>query len=75
MYKEDLKRVQSKEAMGSLTRVKMETFLKGLEENSQRYRETYSIIDLDLREQIKKATVKLVMPAYTDFVNTFSAVL
>ncbi|KAF5456097.1 hypothetical protein F2P56_025609 [Juglans regia] len=73
--REDLKRVQSKEAMGNLARVKMETFMKGLDEMSQGHRESYSIVDLDLREQIKKATVKLVMPAYTDFVNTFSDVL
>ncbi|KAG6705380.1 hypothetical protein I3842_07G176700 [Carya illinoinensis] len=56
--REDLKRVQSKEAIGSLARLTMENFMKGLDEIS---------------EQIKKATVKLVMPAYSNFVNTLSA--
>nr|POF15125.1 exocyst complex component exo70a1 [Quercus suber] len=60
--KEDLKR-QSKEGLGSLARAKMEAFLKGFDEISQRHRGSYRIPDMDLREQIKESTIKLVVPA------------
>jgi exocyst complex protein 7 len=73
--KEDLKRLQRKEALGSIVRGKMEAFLKGLDEISQRHRGSYSIPDLDLREQIKQSTMKLLVPPYSEFLNTFSAVL
>nr|POF15127.1 hypothetical protein CFP56_60878 [Quercus suber] len=53
----------------------MEAFLKGFDEISQRHRGSYRIPDMDLREQIKESTIKLVVPAYTEFLNTFLAVL
>ncbi|KAI3802445.1 hypothetical protein L1987_30577 [Smallanthus sonchifolius] len=54
---------------------KIEMFLKGFEEVAQRHTSRYSIPDADLREQIKEATVKLIVPAYSDFLDAFSSVL
>ncbi|GMY17377.1 exocyst complex component EXO70A1-like [Fagus crenata] len=73
----DLKR-QGKEGLGLgslLVRAKMEAFLKGFEEISQRHRGSYRFPDLDLRVQIKESTMKLVVPVYTEFLNTYSAML
>ncbi|KAL5559183.1 hypothetical protein UlMin_035394 [Ulmus minor] len=74
LEKEDVKS-QSKEEMGSLVRAKMEAFTKGLDEISRRHRGLYRVPDLDLREQLLEATVKLVVPAYTEFFNSFSTAL
>ncbi|CAK9146479.1 unnamed protein product [Ilex paraguariensis] len=71
---EDLKRA-NKEGIGALVRGKMEAFMKGFEEISQKHRSSYSIPDADLREQIREATVQFVVPAYTEFLNTHSSVL
>ncbi|KAL1823279.1 hypothetical protein ACET3Z_010057 [Daucus carota] len=65
----------NKEGLGPLVRGKMEAFLKGFNEITLRHRSTYNIPDEDLREQMKEATIKLVVPAYTDFLNTYSSVL
>jgi exocyst complex protein 7 len=73
--KEELKRLQSKELLRNMVREKMDDFLKGLDEISQRHRWSYSIPDLDLREQIKQSTMKLLVPPYSEFLNTYSAVL
>ncbi|XP_076903589.1 exocyst complex component EXO70I-like [Bidens hawaiensis] len=54
---------------------KIEAFLKGFEEAAQRHTSRYSIPEADLREQIKEATVKLIVPAYSEFLNSFSSVL
>ncbi|KAJ9559725.1 hypothetical protein OSB04_004885 [Centaurea solstitialis] len=54
---------------------KIEAFLKGFEEIAQRHTGRYSIVEADLREQIKEATVKLIVPAYSDFLDAFSSVL
>ncbi|XP_024972046.1 exocyst complex component EXO70A1-like [Cynara cardunculus var. scolymus] len=54
---------------------KIEAFLKGFEEIAQRHTSRYSIVEADLREQIKEATVKLIVPAYSDFLDAFSTVL
>jgi exocyst complex protein 7 len=73
----DLKR-QGKEGLGLgslLVRAKMEAFLKGFDEISQRHRGSYRFPDLDLRVQIKESTMKLVVPVYTEFSNTYSAML
>ncbi|XP_030454407.2 exocyst complex component EXO70I-like [Syzygium oleosum] len=55
--------------------VRVEAFLKGLEEASQKHRSSYAIPDADLREQIKEATVKLVVPAYAEFLSTHGSAL
>lgn len=73
--KEELKRLQSKELLRRMVREKMDDFLKGLDEISQRHRWSYSIPDLDLREQIKQSTMKFLVPPYSEFLNTYSAVL
>ncbi|KAA8537859.1 hypothetical protein F0562_027561 [Nyssa sinensis] len=72
--KEDFKRVK-KEAIGALVRGKMEAFVKDFDEISQKHRRSYNIPDKDLREQIKEATVKLLVPAYTEFLDANSSVL
>ncbi|KAD4584669.1 hypothetical protein R6Q59_036498 [Mikania micrantha] len=54
---------------------KIEAFLKGFEEVAQRHTSRYSIPEADLREQIKEATVKLLIPAYSEFLDMFSSVL
>lgn len=57
-------------------RGKMEAFLKCLEVISQKHRSSSNIIpELDLREQIKEATVKLVVPAYAKSVDSYASVL
>lgn len=72
--KEEIGRL-NKEGIGPLVRGKMEAFLKSFDEITLRHRSTYNIPDEDLREQMKEATIKLVVPAYTEFLNTYSSVL
>ncbi|KAJ7966521.1 Exocyst subunit Exo70 family protein [Quillaja saponaria] len=75
LEKEDLKK-QGKEAIvRSLVGEKIESFLKDFDEMSQRHRGYYNIPDIDLREQIREATVKLVVPTYTDFLESYSVLL
>ncbi|KAD4585806.1 hypothetical protein E3N88_23407 [Mikania micrantha] len=54
---------------------KIEDFLKGFELVAQRHTSRYSIPEADLREQIKEATIKLLIPPYSEFLDTFSSVL
>ncbi|KAJ4832126.1 hypothetical protein Tsubulata_042859 [Turnera subulata] len=54
---------------------RMEAFLKGFDEIRQRHRGSYAIPDADLREQIRESTVKLVVPAYINFLNSYSDAL
>ncbi|KAK9069949.1 hypothetical protein SSX86_010347 [Deinandra increscens subsp. villosa] len=54
---------------------KIEMFLQGFEEIAQRHTSRYSIPEADLREQIKEATVKLIVTAYSEFLDSFSSVL
>ncbi|XP_047328430.1 exocyst complex component EXO70I-like [Impatiens glandulifera] len=68
--KEDLKRAK-KDAIGSLVKEKMEAFMNGLNEITQKHMNSYSIRDLDLRDQIKDATLKLVVPTYREFVESY----
>ncbi|CAN6539780.1 unnamed protein product [Malus baccata var. baccata] len=75
LERDDLEEQQSKEAKAVLVRVKIEAFMKGLGDISKRHRGFCVIPDVDLREQIRAATVKLVIPAYTEFVNSFSGLL
>ncbi|KAM7490396.1 hypothetical protein LguiA_033317 [Lonicera macranthoides] len=74
LEKDELGRI-NKEGIGGLVRGKMEAFMKGFDEISQRHKSNYSIPDVDLRGQIRDATVKLVVPAYTEFLDTYSSVL
>ncbi|KAJ0985179.1 hypothetical protein J5N97_003535 [Dioscorea zingiberensis] len=64
---------QGKEAAGVLARVKIESFMKGFEENLRKHKTSYCIPDPDLKEQIKGAVAKLVVPSYASFLqaNTF----
>ncbi|PON72965.1 Exocyst complex protein [Parasponia andersonii] len=70
--KEELKG-QSKEEIGSLVRDKVEAFTRGFDDIMNTHKRVYSIPDADLREQIREATVKLVVSAYTEFLSSFSA--
>ncbi|KAM7516985.1 hypothetical protein LguiA_006568 [Lonicera macranthoides] len=72
--KEELGRINN-EGIGGLVKGKMEAFMKGFDEISQRHKSNYSIPDVDLRRQIKEAIIKLVMPAHTEFLDTYSSVL
>ncbi|KAK6116010.1 hypothetical protein DH2020_008279 [Rehmannia glutinosa] len=61
------------EGVGGVVRGKMESFLVGFDEMCQRHRGVYKIVsDADLREQIKSATVRLVVPVYTEFFDVYS---
>ncbi|CAA2993163.1 exocyst complex component EXO70A1-like [Olea europaea subsp. europaea] len=72
---EEIKRA-NKDGIGVLIRGKMDAFMDGFDKMCQRHRSTYSIIsDADLREQMKEATVTLVLPAYTEFLNNYSSFL
>lgn len=59
----------------AVIRGKMEAFLKGFDEISQRHRRFYNIPDVDLREQIREATVKFLIPAYTEFLTSNSTLV
>ncbi|OMO64479.1 Exocyst complex protein Exo70 [Corchorus capsularis] len=58
---------------GAFARGKMEAFFNCFDEISLRHREVYTIPDADLRAQLREATVKLVVPVYTEFLNTYSS--
>lgn len=73
--KEEIGRPPNKEGIGALVRGKLEAFMKGFDEITLRHRSSYNIPDEDLRGQMKEATIKLVVPAYTEFLNTYSSVL
>ncbi|KAH0990074.1 hypothetical protein GBA52_001557 [Prunus armeniaca] len=74
LEQDDLEK-QSKEATVGLVRLKIEAFMKGLDDISKRHKGFCVIPEVDLRQQIRSATVKLVIPAYTEFLNSFSAAL
>lgn len=57
-------------------RAKAEAFRFGLDEILQKHKSSYKIVsDADLREQMKEAAVRQVLPAYTEFYETYSSVL
>ncbi|OIT30069.1 PREDICTED: exocyst complex component EXO70A1-like [Nicotiana attenuata] len=72
--KEDIKRV-NKDGLTAMVRGKMEAFTKAFDDITQRHKNFYHIPDSDLREQMREATVKLVVPAYTEFLNNFASSL
>jgi len=64
---------EGKGSVGRVVSEKVETFLKGLNEVCERHaRGVYGIPDVDLREQMREATVRLVVPAYADFFECYS---
>nr|XP_043637639.1 exocyst complex component EXO70I-like [Erigeron canadensis] len=72
--KEDLEELKD-DGIGTAAKAKIEAFLKGFEECAQRHTSRYIIPEPDLREQIKEATIKLIVPVYADFLDRFSSVL
>ncbi|KAJ8541198.1 hypothetical protein K7X08_002014 [Anisodus acutangulus] len=72
--REELKRVD-KDGITAMVRGKMEAFVKGFDDITQRHKSFYHITDADLREQMREATVKLVMPVYAEFLNNFASSL
>lgn len=76
-----------KQAWGGLVRLlereegrresnRMEAFLAGFDEMYERHRSSYKIVsDADLREQMKDAAIRLVVPVYTEFLDTHSTLL
>ncbi|MED6205840.1 Exocyst complex component EXO70I [Stylosanthes scabra] len=65
-----------KDTIGRLVNEKIESFLKCLNEVCERHiRGGYSIPDLDLREQMRESTMKLVVPAYVEFLESYSGFL
>ncbi|KAJ8762476.1 hypothetical protein K2173_007915 [Erythroxylum novogranatense] len=74
--KEELKKQNyNNEARVAQIKGKLETFLKSFNDITERHRECYAIPDIDLREQIRQAIVKLVVTAYIEFFDAFSNVL
>ncbi|KAL0366282.1 UNVERIFIED_CONTAM: Exocyst complex component EXO70B2 [Sesamum radiatum] len=73
--KEEIRRLNNKEGVGGVVKSKMEAFMTGFEEICKRHRSNYKIVsDADLREQIKDATLRFVLPAYTEFFDTYSSI-
>ncbi|KAL2318444.1 hypothetical protein Fmac_032320 [Flemingia macrophylla] len=68
-------REEGKGSVGRVVSEKIEAFLKGLNEVCERHRGVYSIPDVDLREQMREATVRLVVPAYEEFLEAYSGLM
>eukprot|EP00268_Persea_americana_P038114 TRINITY_DN37756_c0_g1_i1.p1 TRINITY_DN37756_c0_g1~~TRINITY_DN37756_c0_g1_i1.p1 ORF type:complete len:699 (+),score=139.92 TRINITY_DN37756_c0_g1_i1:196-2292(+) len=66
---------QNRDAAVTLVRGNLDAFMKGIDDNSQRHRSCYNIADADLRQQIKEAIVKLIVPAYASFLHWHSSIL
>ncbi|GMI91085.1 exocyst subunit exo70 family protein G1 [Hibiscus trionum] len=66
---------QNTKATKAFVRGKLEAFFKCFDEISQRHAGGYSIGDADLRAQLRGATVKLVVPVYSEFLNTHLTLL
>ncbi|XP_073020617.1 LOW QUALITY PROTEIN: exocyst complex component EXO70I-like [Primulina eburnea] len=73
---EEMKKMNNKDGIGALVRGKMEAFLVGFEEMCQRHKNTYNIVsDADLRDQMRQASVRLIVPAYSEFFDAYSSLL
>lgn len=73
---EEIKKMNNKDGIGALVRGKMEAFLVGFDEMCERHRNTYNIVsDADLRDQMMQASVRLIVPAYSEFFDTYSSLL
>nr|KYP57080.1 Exocyst complex component 7 [Cajanus cajan] len=68
-------REEGKGSVGRVVSEKIEKFLKGLNEVCERHRGVYSIPDADLREQMREATVRLVVPSYAEFLEAYSGLV
>ncbi|CAJ1972800.1 unnamed protein product [Sphenostylis stenocarpa] len=69
-------REEGKGSVGRVVSEKVEVFFKGLNEVCERHvRGVYSIPDVDLRDQMMEATVKLVVSAYAEFLESYSGFL
>ncbi|KAG4962532.1 Exocyst complex component EXO70A1 [Glycine max] len=69
-------RGEGKGSVGRVVSEKIEAFFKGLNEVCESHaRGVYSIPDVDLREQMREATVRLVVPAYAEFLEGYSGLL
>ncbi|KAK4274625.1 hypothetical protein QN277_017819 [Acacia crassicarpa] len=68
-------KTQEKDVIGGIVTEKIETFLKYVNDTCQKHKEYYNIPDEDLREQIKEASLKLVVEAYTEFLDSYSGLL
>ena len=66
---------EGREESGALAGEKMELFMREFDENLRRHQSSYCIPDTDLREQIKQAVAKLVVPAYAGFLRSYSGVM
>ncbi|KAF5739477.1 hypothetical protein HS088_TW12G00683 [Tripterygium wilfordii] len=73
--KEEMKRRSISADIKAVARGNIESFLKELEEISKKHIESIIIPDVDLRDQIKEATTKLVVSTYTEFLNYYSKIL
>lgn len=71
---DELKKMGEEMIGGSVTE-KIETFLNCLSDVCQKHKGYYSIPDEDLREQMREATMKLVVTAYTNFMELNSGLL
>lgn len=65
----------NKDAIGAIARGKMEAFMKSFDEIMQKHRNCYRIPDPDLRDQIREAAVRFVVPAYAEFLKSYSSFL
>lgn len=65
---------EGREGSRAVARGKMDAFMKELEENLRRHQTSYCIQDADLREQIRQAVVRVVVPAYAGFLHSCSGV-
>ncbi|RWR73907.1 Exocyst complex protein Exo70 [Cinnamomum micranthum f. kanehirae] len=66
---------QNRDAVVAMVRGNLDAFMKGIDDNLQRHRSCYIIADADLRQQIKEAIVKLIVPAYASFLHWHSSIL
>ncbi|CAI9115869.1 OLC1v1016878C1 [Oldenlandia corymbosa var. corymbosa] len=65
----------NRDGAGAIARGKLEAFMKAFDEMLKKHGSFYSIPDPDLRDQIREATVRLVVPAYEEFLKAHSSVL
>jgi exocyst complex protein 7 len=72
---EEILRLGNDNAMEVIVKSGMDGFFKGFNEIAERHRGFYLIPDIDLREQMREAALKLVVPAYSEFLNAYSGFL
>ncbi|KAG6522159.1 exocyst complex component EXO70I-like [Zingiber officinale] len=56
-------------------RAKLEEFMRGFEVNMRKHRSLYGFRDADLRNQIREAVEKTVVPAYAEFLHANAAAI